>query len=184
MMTPESLGKVFENKVADEFRRLGFEVYQDCYTPTYKGYTQIDIIATRPGQYYIVECKNWSGLLDAMNWIKFQGGQQKDVIDFTAQQDWHLKTFGQYLNFPVFSLIIVNNNLKFKDGYVPPETIYLRDLESYVNSREWRVVIPKEIEVLAVQLFEQWSSTDKEVKKQHRNRLKDRYDPPEVLKLP
>ncbi len=183
MLTATALGTAFEHRVEAELQRLGFETWADCYAPTEHGYAQIDIIALRPGQLWVVECKNWGGTLDAFNWVWYQNGIPKKVNDFTKQNYWHGIVVNDNVGIPALSYIVVNDGLQFKDNYFPTHVVHFSELERTVGS----VTINRNESLRRVMdarsKFTQWTAASEDVKKKHRVRLQDKYQPPEVLPL-
>ena len=183
MMSATALGAKFEKQVAEELQRLGFEVWRDLYAPTPWGHSQIDIVALKPGQVWVVECKNWGGLLDVETWTVTQNNNRRKVGDFMAQNHTHCEVVSAALDVPCYSRVVVNDSLRFREGVPPVCCIPLKNLEYEVSTCKIQLPFTEATIMRAHRVFDSWSNVDAETKKQHRVRLQDKYNPPEVVPL-
>lgn len=183
MFTSTAIGTVFEKQVAEQFLRLGFEVWRDLYVPTEKGHAQVDIVALRPGQLWVVECKNWAGTLDLGTWMRSTEAGIRHEADFFRQNEWHGVAIHRHLNVPWISCTVVNNSLHYT-GTPTGRICKLRDLDSVVDTASASFSIGEKELMQARVMFTVWSNTDEDTKRKHRLRLQDKYNPPEVVELP
>lgn len=183
MFTKAAIGTKFEKEVAEKLLQLGFEVWRDIYVPTEKGYTQVDIVAMRPGQFWVFECKNWAGVLDLTTWKRQTETATTQESDFFKQNEWHAISLHAHINAPWIACTVVNNGLHYV-GSPSGRICKLRDIESVIDTVTSRFSMPEAEIMKARVLCTMWSNTDEETRRKHRLRLQDKYNPPEVLQLP
>ena len=183
MMNPTALGTVFEKQVEEELLRLGFDTWRDLYIPTDEGFTQVDIVAMRPGQLWVVECKNWSGTLNLETWVRTTETGERRENNFFRQNTWHGIVLRSYLHMPYYNIVVVNNGLNLV-GLPEGKIYHLRELADVVSYSTAKFMTNEHDIVKAMRLLDEWSEDNEEKRRQHRTRLQDKYNPPEVLILP
>lgn len=183
MFTAAAIGTVFEKQVAEQLLRLGFEVWRDLYVPTEKGHAQVDIVAIRPGQFWVFECKNWAGTLDLSTWVRTTETSQRREADFFRQNEWHAIALHKHINVPWVTCTVVNNSLHYT-GSPAGRICKLRDLDGVVDTVTSKFSMSEKELMQARVLCTMWNSADEETRRKHRLRLQDKYNPPEVLVLP
>lgn len=184
MMNPTALGTVFEKRVEEELLRLGFEVWRDLYIPTEEGHTQVDIVSMRPGQLWVVECKNWAGHLNMDTWECTTDTGVRKVNNFFRQNTWHGMVMHSHLHIPYYNVVVVNNGLTLEGVPQGGRICHLSELHSLADVSTAKFLTNEHDIMLAHKLLDEWADPDEEKRRLHRTRLQDKYNPPIVLELP
>ena len=160
-MNNKARGTVFENRVANVLRELGYTVWRNCYVPVDGHYTQVDIIALRDDHFLTVECKNWKGIYDVERGLLVCGG--RTINCFATQQSYyHAKCIGKYTHaepdyiaaFPDSTGVIQKHGREYHISE-------LKDLP-IPKGKHYRHVRPT-----WTPIFDKWANVSDAVKKQH-----------------
>ena len=98
------------------------EFIHNCYLPTEKGTTEIDLLMIHETGLYVVESKNYSGWIfgdeKQKDWTQVLGGKKIKFFNPIRQNAGHIKAlrsyFGEYQDLPIFSLVIFSERCELK----------------------------------------------------------------------
>ena len=114
----------------------------NCYVPTAKGFSEIDLLMIHNTGLYVVESKNYSGWIfgdeNQKQWTQcLAGGKKSKFYNPVWQNKGHMEAlkafFSDYDDLPIFSLIVFSERCELKNvTFTAPNTFVIK--RDHLNS--------------------------------------------------
>lgn len=176
---PTIKGEIGETKVALILSTLPKELYRtfnDVIVPTRYGTTQIDHIVVSPFGIFVIETKNYKGLIyggeNAETWTKNMWGNKYSLYNPLKQNKSHVNALEGILNIPINSfvpIVVFSNRARI---YVDTEQelIRMRKLKRVIKGYQTQVFTQEQIDDIILKI-ELARVDEKEAKKEHKKRV-------------
>ena len=178
---PRIRGKIGESKVAAILATLPkdqYQIFNDVILPTKRSTTQIDHIVVSPFGLFVIETKNYKGLIyggeDAENWTKNMWGNKYSFYNPLKQNNGHVNALQAILDIPRSSFIPIVVFSQRARISVNTDQIVIRlcRLKRVIKGYKTQLFSQEQIDDIALKI-ELAKVDNKEAKKQHKKKVKE-----------
>lgn len=177
-------GEIGERLVKNELSKLSskYRIINDVILETNRGTSQIDHIVIGKKGIYVIETKNFSGVIYGKNedvyWVQILGNQRNKFYNPMKQNFGHIKAIKQILNFSeelnYFSLVVFCNKIKLRGVNETKNVIYLRQLIKTIKKTKAKNVINMNQIIYIDNKIKKYNlSNDKKIKQKHIKSIKN-----------
>jgi hypothetical protein len=167
------------------------EFIHNCYLPSEKGFTEIDLLMIHETGLYVVESKNYSGWIfgdeKQKEWTQILAGGKKRNRFYNPvwQNAGHIKAlqafFSEYQDVPIYSLVVFSERCELKKVTVQSENVLVikrNKLKSVFKKQiEGKSKLSSEVMIDIYQRLLPLCKIDEEERKQHIDRINDMKKP-------
>lgn len=174
------------------------EFIHNCYLPSEKGFTEIDLLMIHETGLYVVESKNYSGWIfgdeKQKEWTQIIAGGKKKNRFYNPiwQNAGHIKAlktfFNEYQDVPIYSLVVFSERCELKKITVQSENVFVikrNKLKSVFKKQiEGKPKLSAEVMIDIYQRLLPLCKVNEEERRLHIDRINDMKKPhPEVSEI-
>lgn len=174
---PTIKGKMGETKVAlilSTLPKVQYRTFNDVIVPTRNGTTQIDHIVVSQFGIFVIETKNYKGLIyggeNAETWTKNMWGNKYSLYNPLKQNNAHVNALQVIVGLPNSSFIpiVVFSNKARISVKTDQDVIILRKLKRVIKKYKTQIFTQEQMDDIILKI-ELAIVDDKEAKKKHKN---------------